>query len=248
MILELDMGNTRLKWRVRRGEETLKAGSCLSVEFSRQPPGDLAALEGIAEVRLSCVAGVEKEQEVLAFAESQWQLPVSVARTSFDLAGVKNSYQDPSRMGVDRWLAMVAAYNLAGHACLVVDSGSSTTIDFVASTGEHRGGFILPGLDMMQNSLLSGTGQVRFQKDRADNSLQWGRDTAQAVEHGCLFMTVAVVEKAWNSAQEDEGDQSLTLFLCGGGAESLAEHLSVPFERASQLVLDGLRYTAQANA
>ena len=62
--------------------------------------------------------------------------PVSalVASSGKQLAGVRNGYLDYQRLGLDRWLALVAAHHLAKKACLVIDLGTAVTSDPVSYT------------------------------------------------------------------------------------------------------------------
>ena len=68
----------------------------------------------------------------------------------------------------------------------IVDAGSALTIDFVAANGEHRGGYILPGIDSMERALLSDTDRVRFGEARRD-CIDPGRSTEEAVYNGLLL-------------------------------------------------------------
>ncbi len=75
-------------------------------------------------------------------------------------AGVVNGYADPSLLGVDRWLAVIGAYQRVQGACVVADIGTAATVDVVAADGRHRGGYIVPGPQLMVASLLRGTSDL----------------------------------------------------------------------------------------
>ena len=176
MILQLDMGNSATKWRLDSTRGRLVEGSLLPALETRP-----------AAVWVASVADANREAELASEAKARWGLAPWFARSSAAACGVSNSYAEPERMGVDRWLAMIAAYQrIAGPVC-VIDAGSALTIDFVATDGRHRGGYILPGMAMMERSLLGETARVRFgdaPRDRIEPrrraALRW-RWTASAM-------------------------------------------------------------------
>ena len=101
--------------------------------------------------------------------------------------GVHFAYEDISRLGVDRCLAMIGAYHLVGSGVLVIDCGSAITADLVNGSGEHIGGFILPGVRMLESSLLGGTAKVLVEHETVI-STEWGVSTEECVEHGRAFL------------------------------------------------------------
>src|SRR5690625_4421164 len=145
MILEIDMGNSRIKWRCR-GESGNLARGVVSDSYQH-----LAAEWTALPIRRVWVASVRGEAHNEAFR--QWcrtnlQLEAEFARSARHAAGVTNSYANPGLMGVDRWLAMLAAFAHTGDSCVVVQAGSALTADLLSASGEHLGGYIGPGLTM----------------------------------------------------------------------------------------------------
>ena len=76
-----------------------------------------------------------RERLQAAFAVS-----VRQAHAAEELAGVRNGYRDYQRLGLDRWLALVAGYKLAGGGCLVIDLGTAVTSDLVSAEGNNLQG------------------------------------------------------------------------------------------------------------
>jgi type III pantothenate kinase len=230
-LLLVDLGNTRLKWRVQVGEQVVDAGTGWEA---------LPALAVEAEtVLVASVAAPERDRalrEVLGARGSAAWFAQSRARCD-DLV---NSYAEPGRMGVDRWLAMLGARALTSQRLCVVDAGSALTIDFVAADGRHEGGFILPGSRLMAGALLAETEKVRFDVAPAV-SLAPGRSTAEAVVHGIALAQVAAVDLALRRA----GEPRPRLFLCGGDAALLAAEVTGPMERHDDLVFGGLLLQAR---
>ena len=138
-------------------------------------------------------------------------------------------------MGVDRWLAMLAARARCTDRLCVVDAGSALTIDLVAASGQHEGGYIIPGPALMARSLQRDTQRVRYAA-RDDVSLEPGTDTASAVGNGIALAQCGAVELA---LQRCDGDAP-ALFLTGGGGAALQRLLQRPATLVEDLVFEGL--------
>ena len=164
-------------------------------------------------------------------------LPEFAAATA-ELAGVTSGYEAPARLGVDRWLALVAAWNAARQAVVVVDLGTAATLDFVTADGRHLGGYIVPGLGLMAAALARDTAGVRVAGDLAPH-LGPGRNTAQAVRRGSTAMLLDFIEASVGRFA-DTGDGAPEVFLTGGDAEPLAGRLPFGVRVEPDLVLDGL--------
>lgn len=242
MILEIDIGNTWAKWRLQDKQKTLIRGKTRSDVF---PEADLLGLTDVELVRLASVKAVSSMEEVLQRLQQVFGNKVRRAETQAAQAGVSNSYTNPSMMGVDRWLAMLAAYNhpltvSAKCGCLVVSCGTAVTVDVLRVDGVHQGGYILPGLFMMRDALLSRTGRIQYVPGSFDISLLPGNSTASAVEHGAVLAVISAIEQTYKNMMERQSGASL--FITGGDAAELCGLLSVPCYHIEELVLDGLQY------
>jgi type III pantothenate kinase len=227
MILELDCGNSFIKWRVLDAQSIVVGGGV--VGSSEELLADLFALPGLA-LRAARLVSVRSDEETSALTElllERFGIASLCARSVEVLAGVRNGYSDYQRLGLDRWLAILAAYKLAGKACLVLDLGTAVTSDFVAADGGHLGGFICPGVPLMRNQLRTHTRRIRYDDDAAERALQKlspGRSTVEAVERGCSLMLRGFVQTQLELAREYWGD-SFEVFLTGGDAGSVEEIL-----------------------
>ena len=141
--LQLDVGNSSAKWRLVDGGEILARG--------RYVPGDNASRDSLLDcttvlerILVSSVAADDAEQTLEQLLLERWAVQPWFARTPARTGDLVNSYADPARMGVDRWLAMLGARRrFSGRLC-VIDAGSALTIDLVSATGLHEGGYIIP--------------------------------------------------------------------------------------------------------
>lgn len=239
-ILEVDVGNTAFKWRqIEKCGEILMQGRCshdgpvLDIQWQRLP-------ERVFFASVASQERIDTMKRLLGLPE-----PLEFVRveTTPKLAGVENGYDDLSALGVDRWLGLCAAYSASRLQAdrvpvMVVDCGSAITLDFADAAGRHQGGYILPGLRMMLNSLAQGTSEVGMHDILG--SLAPGRVTSAAVGHGVIFSAVAVIEKSLQQARKQLGEHVL-VYITGGDAEYILPHLvGVNAVCRPDLVLDGI--------
>lgn len=226
MILELDCGNSFIKWRViRRDTSAVVAGGVTDSDQAL-----LQALKQIAGLKLGhCrLVSVRTEEETARLTDllvADYSLTVAIAKPAKELAGVRNGYQEYERLGLDRWLALLGGFHLAGGACVVIDFGTAVTSDFVSPDGEHLGGFICPGMPLMRNQLRTHTRRIRYDDasaERAMATLNPGRSTVEAVERGCTLMLRGFVLTQLQHAQSLWGD-GFSVFLTGGDADLVSE-------------------------
>ena len=236
MILELDIGNTRLKWRHKSSasDELIAEGVCDDIESFRSAQSQVTP----SLFRFCSVRDQAFTDELLSLSQSQWGLTPLVAQVERECAGVRINYPDVSRLGVDRWLAMLAAYRRAAGPCIVIDSGTAFTLDVIAADGEHKGGFILPGLSLMQQSLSANTG-IRLTKETRFASIELGNSTDEAVLNGSLASLVALIGKQVAELVKESANPNL--YFSGGDGELLAAMTNFDnSETVTGLVLDGL--------
>jgi type III pantothenate kinase len=235
MILEVDVGNTRIKWRCLQDGIVQARGAVPQSELDEW--ANTIGREYSPEmIRIACV-GARGVVEELSHWASEWGCEFLEAQTTKEVAGVRCGYDDPFSMGVDRWLAVVAAYRQFGQACVVVDVGSAVTVDLVNNSGQHLGGYIVPGFSMMRQSLFQGTDKVKVvQIDSTD--IGPGISTSEAVSHGGLLMVKAMVEQAAENLS-DMGEP-VQIVVTGGDAGRLVTVLSGTISHVPELVMDGL--------
>lgn len=236
MILELDVGNTSVKWRERHASGALLAQRWAHDFVLSEPSVISSAFERAERIRLSSVSDQQIGAALSKIAE-RCGIPIEFAKTSHHCAGLSNSYAEPAKMGVDRWLAMLAARQLAGtRPICVLDCGTSLTIDFVSKEGQHEGGLILPGRKLLLTSLAERTEKVLFDPDELAGSLDLGRSTEEAVHNGALHLLAGATLLALKTA----GGEARGVYLAGGDGPWLKAGLGFPVEHVPDLVLDGL--------
>ena len=232
MILEIDAGNSSLKWRWR-GSEASSVRDLAALEMAL---GDTACP---GEALVCNVRGVEFEAEITHWLARKWRLRPRFARVVRARGGVRVQYPEPAGLGADRWLAMLAGYRLARDNCLIVDSGTALTIDALDAGGLHLGGYIMPGLATLRSGLLRSTA-IRPPPESETASTALGNNTGAAIRNGALFMLCGAVRLAAERLAGDNG-ASPALILTGGDAPLLRREIGIDSARVvPELVLDGL--------
>ncbi len=222
-----DLGNTRLKCApVEGGEEALAL------------PHEAEALALPDEVRgeVALVSSVAPEAARVALLQrlSERFKRIHLARTLPECAGLKIAYPVPSRLGVDRFLALLA---IVDEHCdtLLVGVGTALTIDLLRADGLHFGGRIAPSPTLMREMLASRSSALPVE---GGHYVEFADDTIDALASGCDGAALALVERSLAAASGQLGSTP-RLLVHGGGAEALLPLLPEAEARAD-LVLAGL--------
>lgn len=250
MRLYLDIGNTAMKWRAYPeaggpAAVRLEGGRAHQRDWVRLAE-ELAAqcAERVTQLEVASVAG--RESDILlgeALDKALGCRPRFYYSPASDY-GVTNAYAEPARLGVDRWLAVVEAWHRDG-AAIIIDCGSALTVDAVDAAGAHLGGYIVPGLGMLRESLFRGTAQVRV-TEAVNTGVGLGRSTSEGVEHGVLRMSVAFVADVVVELRKTLND-TCSVYLTGGDARVLQPLLPFQVPCDPDLVLDGLERVTAGN-
>ena len=250
MILAVDIGNTRIKWACVSGRGLVDPGEAVH----KRIPG--AALESLAEAapgRPDRVVAVDVAGEdfVSAFTQMvkrRWDRAPEFVTAEHRGHGVRCAYADPSRMGSDRWVALIAGFRLAAGAACVIDAGTAVTLDAVDPRGRHLGGLILAGPKVIAAALdrqTSGIGETGGGSLPACGAAVLGTSTDEAVARGAMLGLAGALDRAV-SAVAGELDEQPPVYLTGGDATRLSPWLETRCEHRPHLVLEGLGSIAGA--
>lgn len=233
-VVLLDLGNSSVKWIVVSNAGLVSRGTASLDELALSIGGDLRG----AAVLVASVASPASE-ESLSRGLSNLGCSVWFAASVAAAGGLKNAYRESEQMGVDRWLAMLGARQRTTRSFCVADAGSALTIDLVDADGRHHGGYIIPGLALMEGSLLANTDRVRFD-DIEGATLEPGRSTAEAVRHGLRLAHCGAIDAALKGFAASHPEPQL--MLCGGDGPELGRLLAYPAILTPDLVFEGLLY------
>jgi len=242
MRLLIDLGNTRVKW----AWQAVPDGSLVDAQGANHDVGRCAQLltavaeHEPADIWLSSVAGAAADSLQSAI-QAACSATTTRAISPAQLGGIRNAYSQPERLGVDRFLVLLAAARrYPAQALLVVDAGTALTIDALDAHGQHLGGSIAPGLGLMRHSLGRGTATLGASADPPRVTLdQLGADTEGAIECGILSAAHGAIALR---LQQLRPRQPRLLFT-GGDAVALARDFAHA-EQFPLLVLEGLSHYA----
>jgi type III pantothenate kinase len=246
--LLVDLGNSRLKLARlgAHGVEPVATWAHGTGDAGAHLDAALAGAGAADSIWIADVARAEVGERLLAACARH--LPdarVERLATPANGFGVTCGYADPTRLGIDRWLALVAAHGHGAGAKLVAGLGTALTIDALTGEGEHLGGLIAPAPELMQRALVQATGRVRpAQPGRVE---AFGTSTEDGLVSGCWQAGAALIERAWHTLRQRAG-QDPTLLLTGGAAPTIAALLSIPHRHVPLLVLEGLARYADAES
>jgi len=232
-ILAIDAGNTRIKWGVHDGADWTVQSALATADVSRVGEA-LGALNSIERVVISNVAG-EPVRAALAAALAGAPSPYWVVGKG-EQCGVRSSYADPTQLGPDRWAALIGARHLHPGCCVVVNAGTTMTVDALSADSIFVGGFIVPGYDLMRAALDTNTARLHL----SDGAFSFFPDkTADAIASGALNALAGAVDRMCRYVAET-GQDDPAVILSGGNAAMLVPHLSGSVQLVDNLVLEGL--------
>ena len=243
-FLAVDIGNTRLKWALYAapvpGAKLLEHGAVFLETIDSLADAQWRTLQAPGSM-LGCVVAGEgvkrrvEEQLELWDLEPRWV--VSARRGS----GVTNNYDHPSRLGVDRWVALIGARHRvlaqgAPRPALVVMVGTAVTVDALDAKGVFLGGLILPGFGLMLRALEMGTAGLKAPTGEA---VSFPTNTSDALMSGGADAIAGAVERMHRRLLAHTG-QPPALIMSGGAAVKLASISELPFEMVETLIFEGL--------
>ncbi len=237
-----DLGNSRLKFAPLHADGGVGAMQALAHDGSGFAPGWEALLPpGGNAAWLASVASPRVREALVAVLATRFRR-VHLARTCAGFAGMRIAYADPSRLGVDRFLALLGAHARGAPASLVAGIGTALTVDLL-DRGRHAGGRIAPSPALMRAALHARAPALPAAGGAYE---EFAGDTADALASGCEGAALALVARSADTAAVRLGHAPV-LLVHGGGAPALLPHLPGAVH-APALVLEGLARWARAAA
>jgi type III pantothenate kinase len=245
--LLVDLGNSSLKWTFLEGgklgevnrsphQRKLLAHQLEQIWGNIQPP---------ETVWVAAVASQSLQDDLRLWIERNWSAPVRFMGTEKSAIGVTCAYHRPGELGVDRWAAILAAYHYHPQGVCVLDCGTAITLDLIHGDGRHLGGYIVPGFELMRQSLFSNTA-IEVVEDEQPSG-EWGISTASCIALGARKAVASLVESSVERLQA-AGVCDPALILTGSSVKEILSMIEIDYEIREQLVLDGLLMYARGKA
>ncbi len=243
--LQIDIGNTFLKWRVvvsgmasSRGCAAVTNNYWLNEIQEDVIEVDKILIASVASSDFNSLASVKLFE---VFGKIPW-----FSTSTDELVGVKNAYSDSSELGIDRWLALVAAWVEFKQDVIIIDSGTALTIDIVNQKGFHLGGYIIPGEILMKRALVADTANLKYKNSFDEQKILPGKTTSQAIKNGIALAQVGAVHSVLANLRKNSILEGMPVIVfCGGGGESLRDLCELESFWRPDLIFEGLEISAR---
>lgn len=230
--LLLDVGNSRLKWALA---VDAVLGPSQALAHAGAPAAAVATFDAdrVDSIWIANVTGPQHAAALGNALRGRYGIAPDFAAPEAERLGLRSAYANPQRLGVDRWLGLLAAWSRVRGAVCVASCGTALTFDAIDAQGQHLGGVIAPGLLATQQAVLSATRFAASDPD-IDYDDGLGRDTEACVRQGALHACAGLVDRL--AARQPEA----ACILTGGDAALLHAHLCGRWVVAPDIVLEGL--------
>lgn len=235
-VLVVDAGNTSTKWTAFDGDEIVWVKRDLE---KQDLSAQMCEFDGFVPeyIYYASVLGGEADKALIdivrgVFAGGE----LYHLKTAESFLGIKNPYTEPERLGVDRWLGVIAAKIMYSSPVVLIDAGTAIKVEFIEADGCYRGGYIVPSFDMMTKMLVANTGKIRISESDALEGADLITNSGMAVYQGCWQMVLAFVERLY---QQHKGKNFV---FTGGNGQRIMQELQVKGEYEANLVAYGAKF------
>lgn len=244
-FLAIDVGNTRLKWAVyaepKPGSPVLAQGAEFLENIDRLADGPWSSLASPTRMLGCCVAGDAIKRRVEEQMEELWDIPAHWVVASASEAGLTNGYDHPTRLGADRWVAMIGAWHRqlglgAPRPMVVVMVGTAVTVEALDAEGRFLGGLIVPGHGIMLRALESGTAGLHVPTGEVR---EFPTNTSDALTSGGTYAIAGAIERMVRHVERHCACEPACV-MTGGAGWKMLPSMESPFELVESLIFDGL--------
>lgn len=236
MNLLIDIGNSRLKWA---SEQAGQISSTHALDYRQDHAyqsleQQWQTLPRPSKIAIACVGAAQQIIALETLANRLWPaIETIIPQSAAQIGSVINAYPNSEKLGVDRWLALLAAHHHYPANSCIIDCGTAITLDFIDSHGQHRGGLISPGLLLMKKALAQNTAALDL--NQKTQALGLADNTINAIDSGTLCAAIGLIETAIKRFQPVE-----QVIITGGNAELIGQYLPMSLIVDEALVLKGL--------
>jgi type III pantothenate kinase len=252
-FLAIDIGNTRLKWALYDAAHPGAALQAHGAEFldhiERLAEGPWADLPAPGAMLGCVVAGDAVRRRAEEQIEERFECAPRWVVASAAEAGIVNGYDHPTRLGADRWVAMIGArHRMLGtgpaRPMVVVMIGTAVTVEAIDASGKFLGGLILPGHGIMLRALESGTAGLHVPTGEVR---EFPTNTSDALTSGGTYAIAGAVERMVQHVRSHCGAEP-ACYMTGGAGWKMAPVMNGDFELVESLIMDGLLVIARERA
>ena len=247
MKLLIDLGNTRLKCALWDGSALRFIGALAHVGDDVQLDFDTLwkDIGAVSAILIASVASAVVGDQLARKALERFGVKPAFVLSPASACGVRNAYAEPDRLGIDRFLGLVALHAIQSGPCVLASCGTALTLDALTADGSHLGGLIAPSPPLMRDALTGAT--ARLSTPQAARVVERADNTGDAIESGVWLAGAALLERFVARATTTFG-AAPAVVLTGGGAERLATLIEPAHRVDAELVLRGLAIYAASPA
>lgn len=239
MQLAIDIGNTNIHIGIFE-EGVLRSAHTIRNEYPL-PANFTTVLHTVSPSTIQAVilASVNPQGEVSVIEYIQKHLLIKPLQIGKDIpipAPILTEY--PEKVGADRLVNALAAFERTKDWTIVVDAGTAITIDGINNKGAFLGGIITPGIDTCSKALHHATAllpQISISKPKH----VLGKNTEEAIKSGIYWGVIGMVHHLISMIC-DELKCKPTVIATGGNAQMLAGEIPLIAEVIPYLTLEGI--------
>ena len=159
--------------------------------------------------------------------------------------GLKNCYDNPKEVGIDRLVNAVSAVRKYGCPLIIIDIGTATTFDVIDAEGAYRGGAIFPGIKVAMEALFQKASKLpRVDIVRPEKAI--GTNTVMSMQSGAVRGYAGAIQGIVREMMEEIGG-TCRVVATGGMGRMMAEYCDTITDVDANLTLTGLRMIYEAN-
>ena len=254
MLLAADVGNTNVVFALFEGRE-IRARWRIATDPRRT--GDeyavwllqLLQIEGVAreDITQLIFASVvpRANHNLTVLAEKYFGKTPIIAGQGTAAWPFAIDVDQPSSLGADRALNILAAHEKYGGDLIVVDFGTATKFEAIDFNGTYKGGIIAPGINLSLDALVGKTAKLPRIAIRApETSSVIGRNTEDQMLIGVFWAHVAMMEGLIARMREEIGRPAKV--VATGGLAILFDQKTDIFDHVdADLTIEGLAILAE---
>ncbi|HXA38594.1 MAG TPA: type III pantothenate kinase [Phenylobacterium sp.] len=203
MLLAIEQGNTNTLFAVHDGKQWIAQwrSATHSTRTADEYAVWLSQLLAMAGLQLGvfdgCIVSSVVPQSIFNLrnlARRYLKVEPLVIGENVDL-GIEVRIEKPSEAGADRLVNAIGAHMVYPGDLIVIDSGTATTFDVIATDGGMEGCAIAPGINLSMEALHQAAAKlprVAIQRPKGNTAI--GKDTVAAMQSGVYWGYIALIE------------------------------------------------------
>jgi len=247
MLALIDIGNTTIA--IGLSKDHNKIDNVLRITTSKTISSDQYSLilnemlKGVTEAIISSV--VPELNDVFKEYFLNWLEITPMFMGQGLKTGIKIMSDNPKEVGTDLIANIVAATELYGKSCIVVDLGTATTFSYVENLA-FKGVIITAGLTTSKNALISRTSLLPQVELEAPSKLI-GTNSSDSIKSGLIYGHASMIDGIIRRIYRQIGSETIPVVITGGHSKLIAPHCTEKLILDDTLILKGLMLVYQRN-